>query len=53
MIYAETIANPTLSVPELPVLAEVAHRAGGRLVVDSTFATLQGQPCGLDHPPPA
>ncbi|MGH3765803.1 MAG: trans-sulfuration enzyme family protein [Pseudonocardiaceae bacterium] len=39
MIYAETIANPTLSVPDLPALADVAHRAGGRLVVDSTFAT--------------
>jgi cystathionine beta-lyase/cystathionine gamma-synthase len=39
MIYAETIANPTLSVPDLPALAEVAHRAEVRLVVDSTFAT--------------
>ncbi|MGH3856984.1 MAG: trans-sulfuration enzyme family protein [Pseudonocardiaceae bacterium] len=39
MIYAETIANPTLSVPDLPALAELAHGAGSRLVVDSTFAT--------------
>jgi cystathionine beta-lyase/cystathionine gamma-synthase len=39
MIYAETMANPTLSVPDLPALAEVAHRAQSRLVVDSTFAT--------------
>jgi cystathionine beta-lyase/cystathionine gamma-synthase len=39
MIYAETIANPTLSVPHLPALADVAHRAEVRLVVDSTFAT--------------
>jgi cystathionine beta-lyase/cystathionine gamma-synthase len=39
MIYAETIANPTLSVPDLPGLADVAHSAGSRLVVDSTFAT--------------
>jgi cystathionine beta-lyase/cystathionine gamma-synthase len=39
MIYAETIANPTLSVPDLPALADVAHSAGSRLVVDSTFAT--------------
>ncbi len=39
MIYAETIANPTLSVPDLPALAQLAHEAGGRLVVDSTFAT--------------
>ncbi|HSL08908.1 MAG TPA: aminotransferase class I/II-fold pyridoxal phosphate-dependent enzyme [Pseudonocardiaceae bacterium] len=39
MIYAETIANPTLSVPDLPALAEVAHQADARFVVDSTFAT--------------
>ncbi len=39
MIYAETIANPTLSVPDLPALADLAHSAKGRLVVDSTFAT--------------
>ena len=39
MIYSETIANPTLSVPDLPALAEVAHSAGAKLVVDATFAT--------------
>lgn len=39
MIYAETIANPTLSVPDLPALAELAHRVNGRFVVDATFAT--------------
>ncbi|HEY6424098.1 MAG TPA: aminotransferase class I/II-fold pyridoxal phosphate-dependent enzyme [Pseudonocardiaceae bacterium] len=39
MIYAETIANPTLAVPDLPALAELAHQAGSLLVVDSTFAT--------------
>ncbi|MGH3899228.1 MAG: trans-sulfuration enzyme family protein [Pseudonocardiaceae bacterium] len=39
MIYAETIANPTLSVPDLPALAQLAHQAGARIVVDSTFAT--------------
>jgi O-acetylhomoserine/O-acetylserine sulfhydrylase-like pyridoxal-dependent enzyme len=39
MIYAETIANPTLTVSDLPALAQIAHQAGGRLVVDSTFAT--------------
>lgn len=39
MIYAETIANPTLTVPRLPALAQLAHHAGARLVVDSTFAT--------------
>ncbi len=39
MIYAETVGNPTLSVPDLPALAELAHGTGSRLVVDSTFAT--------------
>ncbi len=39
MIYAETIANPTLTVPRLPALTQLAHQAGARLVVDSTFAT--------------
>jgi cystathionine beta-lyase/cystathionine gamma-synthase len=39
MIYAETIANPTLAVSDLPALAQIAHQVGGRLVVDSTFAT--------------
>jgi O-acetylhomoserine/O-acetylserine sulfhydrylase-like pyridoxal-dependent enzyme len=32
MIYAEAIANPTLSVPDLPALAEVAHRAGAGIL---------------------
>jgi cystathionine beta-lyase/cystathionine gamma-synthase len=39
LIYAETLANPTMSVADLPALAEVAHEAGLPLVVDSTFAT--------------
>ncbi|AVT41642.1 PLP-dependent aspartate aminotransferase family protein [Plantactinospora sp. BB1] len=39
VVFAETLANPTLAVPELPVLAELAHAAGALLVVDSTLAT--------------
>ncbi|MHB2024672.1 MAG: trans-sulfuration enzyme family protein [Mycobacteriales bacterium] len=39
LVWAETIANPTLSVADLPALAEVAHRAEVPLVVDSTFAS--------------
>lgn len=39
MIYAETVGNPTLTVPELPALAQLAQHANSRLVVDSTFAT--------------
>ncbi len=39
LIYAETIANPTMSVADLPGLSAVARAAGVPLVVDSTFAT--------------
>lgn len=39
MIYAETIANPTLTVPDLTALAGIAHQARARFVVDSTFAS--------------
>lgn len=39
MIYAETIANPTLVVSDIPALGEIAKKAGARLVIDSTFAT--------------
>jgi O-acetylhomoserine/O-acetylserine sulfhydrylase-like pyridoxal-dependent enzyme len=39
LLWAETIANPMLGVADLPGLAEVAHRHGVPLVVDSTFAT--------------
>ncbi len=35
----ETISNPLLVVPDLPVLVEAAHRAGALVVVDNTFAT--------------
>ncbi len=39
VVYAETIANPTMDVPDLERLAGLAHAAGAALVVDSTFAT--------------
>jgi cystathionine gamma-synthase/methionine-gamma-lyase len=35
----ETMSNPLLVVADLPALAAAAHRAGARVVVDSTFAT--------------
>jgi cystathionine beta-lyase/cystathionine gamma-synthase len=38
-IYAETVANPTLSVADLPALAAAAGAAGLPLVVDNTVAT--------------
>ena len=39
IIYAETLANPTTAVADLPALADIAHRAGALLVVDSTLAS--------------
>jgi cystathionine beta-lyase/cystathionine gamma-synthase len=38
IVYAETVANPTTAVADLPALAEIAHERGALLVVDSTMA---------------
>jgi O-acetylhomoserine (thiol)-lyase len=38
-IYAETIGNPKLDVPDFEVLAKIAHDAGIPLVVDNTVGT--------------
>jgi O-acetylhomoserine (thiol)-lyase len=35
-IYAETIGNPKLDVPDFEALAKIAHKAGIPLVVDNT-----------------
>ncbi len=39
VVLVETPANPTLAITNLSAVSEVAHAAGARLVVDSTFAT--------------
>lgn len=39
LIWAETLANPTMAVADFPSLAAVARAAGVPLVVDSTFAS--------------
>jgi cystathionine gamma-synthase/methionine-gamma-lyase len=39
ILLAETISNPLLKVADLAGLADIAHRHGAALVVDSTFAT--------------
>ncbi|HTP16199.1 MAG TPA: aminotransferase class I/II-fold pyridoxal phosphate-dependent enzyme [Streptosporangiaceae bacterium] len=38
ILYAETIANPTVAVADLAALADLARETGALLVVDSTLA---------------
>jgi cystathionine gamma-synthase len=38
LLWAESPSNPCLDVLDLAALAEIAHAAGARLLVDSTFA---------------
>ncbi len=39
VLFLETPANPTLEVIDLRAVAEIAHKAGARLIVDNVFAT--------------
>jgi methionine-gamma-lyase len=39
ILYAETIANPTIVVADHAALAELAHRYGATYLVDNTFAS--------------
>jgi cystathionine beta-lyase/cystathionine gamma-synthase len=39
LLVVEAIANPLLEVFDIAALAELAHAAGARLLVDNTFAT--------------
>ena len=43
-IYAETIGNPKLDVPDFEVLAKIAHDAGIPLVVDNTVGVGVARP---------
>ncbi|MEQ8763315.1 MAG: aminotransferase class I/II-fold pyridoxal phosphate-dependent enzyme [Planctomycetota bacterium] len=47
VLYVETMTNPTLEVPDIPALAELAHRKNVQLVVDNTFAPLIVSPIQL------
>ncbi|HGY91390.1 MAG TPA: aminotransferase class V-fold PLP-dependent enzyme [Planctomycetes bacterium] len=40
VLYLESVANPTLTVADIPALANVAHDRGIQLVVDNTFSPL-------------
>src|SRR6201996_5434010 len=37
--FLESPTNPTLDVLDIPAIADIAHAAGARLVVDNVFAT--------------
>lgn len=39
IVYGETIANPTLTVTDIPALTQAARSVGALLFIDSTFAT--------------
>ena len=38
MVWIESIGNPQMTIPDIPAIAEVAHKGGALLGVDSTFA---------------
>lgn len=39
LIYTETICNPLMEVPDIPKIAEIAHKHEIKFFVDNTFAT--------------
>ena len=39
LLYAETLGNPNSNVVDIDAIAEIAHKHGIPLIVDSTFAT--------------
>ena len=39
LLFAETLGNPGLEVPDMEAIAEIAHAAGLPLMIDNTFAT--------------
>ena len=47
-IYAETIGNPKLDVPDFEVIAKIAHEAGIPLVVDNTVGVGLVRPIDYD-----
>jgi methionine-gamma-lyase len=47
VVYAESIANPTLRVADIPALAKIAHAGNSVLVIDNTFSPLLLSPAAL------
>ncbi len=48
LLFCETVSNPALHVTDTAAIAEVAHKNGIPLVVDSTFTTPALQ-CPIEH----
>jgi O-succinylhomoserine sulfhydrylase len=42
-VFLESPSNPVLELADIPAIAELAHAAGARLIVDNVFATPLGQ----------
>jgi cystathionine gamma-synthase/methionine-gamma-lyase len=38
-IFLESMSNPLLQIPDLPLIAQWAHAAGASVIVDATFVT--------------
>lgn len=47
VIYTESVTNPLLQVSNMPELANIAHSAGAKLLVDNTFAPMIFSPAEL------
>ena len=47
IVYAESLSNPTLQVADMPRLADIAHEAGAKLIIDNTFCPLIMSPAKM------
>jgi methionine-gamma-lyase len=47
LIYTESMTNPMLQISDIPVLSEIAKKAGIKLVVDNTFTPMIVSPYSL------
>lgn len=39
VVYSEVVANPTIKVIDVAAVAEIAHTAGAKCIIDNTFTT--------------
>ncbi len=47
VVFAESVANPTLRVADIPALAQLAQARNAQLVIDNTFSPLLLSPVAL------